>query len=111
MASPVFSIIVLFFISFLASANGQFCGSAQVATSFSFGSEFASRGQWPWLVPLLTATGKYFCGSTIVSDHHLLTGKNLLEKIIFVNGCCVYVIKIIIFKNYCVKLKKIINFF
>jgi secreted trypsin-like serine protease len=76
MASTVLSVIVIF-ISFLATSSAskiQFCGRAQVAASFSFGSEFAMKGQWPWLVPLLTTTDKYFCGSTIVSEKHLLSG-------------------------------------
>jgi hypothetical protein len=76
MASRVIAVIVLFFISFLATANGQFCGRSQVANSLSIGSEYAMRGQWPWLVPLLKKDrNKYFCGSTIVGQNHLLTGK------------------------------------
>jgi secreted trypsin-like serine protease len=74
MASPVFSIIVLF-ITFLATSNGQNCGRSHVASLYSIGSEYASRGQWPWLVPLLTNSDSYFCGSTIVSEKHLITGE------------------------------------
>jgi secreted trypsin-like serine protease len=75
-APTVITVIVLFFITFLATANGQDCGCIKVAVSFSIGSEYAVRGQWPWLVPLLkNDSDKFFCGSTIVSDRHLLTGE------------------------------------
>jgi secreted trypsin-like serine protease len=91
MASPVFSIIVLFFISFLASANGQNCGRVKVplVSSLSIGSEYANRGQWPWLVPLMTTAEKYFCGSTILSELHLLTGEIFaMDRMITIIGCC-----------------------
>jgi secreted trypsin-like serine protease len=74
---------VLFLAAFLATANAQFCGRARVTGSLSIGSEYAFRGQWPWLVPLLKIDGdKFFCGSTIVSENFLLTGKiaALIEK-------------------------------
>jgi hypothetical protein len=74
MASPVITIIV-FFITFLASSKAQTCGRTKVANSFSIGSEYAIKGQWPWLVPLMNKTGGYHCGSTIVSEKHLLSGK------------------------------------
>jgi hypothetical protein len=76
MASPFVSILV-FFITFLVTSNGQDCGRVKVSGSLTIGSEHAVRGQWPWLVPLLrNESDKFFCGSTIVSEKHLLTGEN-----------------------------------
>jgi secreted trypsin-like serine protease len=75
-APTVITVIVLFLTAFLATANGHECGRVKVATSLSIGSEYAIRGQWPWLVPLLkNDSDKYFCGSTIVSERHLISGE------------------------------------
>jgi secreted trypsin-like serine protease len=74
MASPLVTILV-FLMTILATYNAQFCGRVKVASSFSIGSEYAVKGQWPWLVPLLNVTGSFFCGSTIVSEKYLITGK------------------------------------
>jgi hypothetical protein len=59
--------------------NKTFLNAPKVLVALAIGSEYASRGQWPWLVPLLkNDSDKFFCGSTIVSEMHLLTGKILL---------------------------------
>jgi secreted trypsin-like serine protease len=80
MASRVVTILV-FFITFLATCNGQNCGRVKVEGALSIGSEYAVKGEWPWLVPLLrNDNDKYFCGSTIVSEMHLLTGKIAIFK-------------------------------
>jgi secreted trypsin-like serine protease len=78
MASRVVTLLV-FLITFLATANGQDCGRVRVTEGLVIGSEYAVRGQWPWLVPLLkNDSDKFFCGSTIISENFLLTGKILL---------------------------------
>jgi secreted trypsin-like serine protease len=33
------------------------------------------RGQWPWYVPLFHQNKGFFCGATLISDRHLLTGE------------------------------------
>jgi secreted trypsin-like serine protease len=79
--SPTFVTFLVFLITFLATVNAQDCGRARVAASLSIGSEYAVRGQWPWLVPLLkNDSDKFFCGSTIVSQMHIITGKIAIFK-------------------------------
>jgi hypothetical protein len=75
-SAPTVVTVIVFFAALLATCNGQDCGRVKVLVAYSIGSEYASRGQWPWFVPLLNNEGdKFFCGSTIVSQNHLLTGK------------------------------------
>lgn len=55
----------------------QECGKIQIPTSFTIGGEYSYRGQWPWLAPVANKIdGKFFCGSTIISNRHLLGGKD-----------------------------------
>lgn len=70
-----FKFLYFFFAILLKFSSTLECGRSQVAASFSVGGEYSSRGQWPWLAPLANrADNKFFCGSTIISDRHLLSG-------------------------------------
>ena len=65
--------ILIISLNFIYSQN---CGRAKVGTSFSVGSQYASKGQFPWLAPLFYKKGdEFFCGSTIISERHLLSGE------------------------------------
>jgi len=56
--------------------NSQNCGRVKVGTSFTIGSEYATKGQFPWLAPLFyKKDDEFFCGSTIISERHLLSGE------------------------------------
>ena len=63
-------------ITLIKSLDSQECGRVKVGTSFSVGSEYATRGQWPWLAPLFyRKDDEFFCGSTLISKRHLLSGE------------------------------------
>jgi hypothetical protein len=74
---PATVFVVLFFSCISESLQ---CGQVKVGRPLSVGSEYASRGQFPWLVPLFTVNeDKFFCGSTIISERHLMSG-NVQKK-------------------------------
>jgi hypothetical protein len=74
-SAPTMITVIVFLAALLATCNGQDCGRVKVLVALSIGSEYAMKGQWPWLVPLLkNDSNKFFCGSTILSQNHLLTG-------------------------------------
>lgn len=57
-------------------SSSQNCGRVKVGTPLTVGGEYAIKGQFPWLAPLFVKDGdKFFCGSTIISKQHLLSGK------------------------------------
>lgn len=75
-------VILLIFIFILISAtNSQECGQTKIlGTAFSIGSEYSTRGQWPWLAPMFyTKNNVFFCGSTIISKRHLLTASHCFK--------------------------------
>lgn len=42
-----------------------------------FGGGETDRGQWPFIAALYhTNKSEYFCGGTLISSRHILTGKN-----------------------------------
>lgn len=67
---------LILFIFCIKLLNAQECGVVKVAVPFIAGGDYAERGQWPWLAPLfLKEKDKFFCGSTIISKRHLLSGE------------------------------------
>lgn len=41
-----------------------------------FGGNFTEPGDWPWMGPIfLSSNDRYFCGSSLISNRHTLTGK------------------------------------
>lgn len=53
------------------------CGRVKVqkATQLIFNGISAYAGQWPWLASLFVGENKLICGSSIISQWHLLSGK------------------------------------
>ena len=69
-------IILVLITTFISSLSSQDCGRVKVGTSFTVGSEYAIKGQFPWFAPLFyKKDDKFFCGSTIISKKHLLSGE------------------------------------
>lgn len=60
------------------------CGkpSSSGFNQLSFNGERVSKGQFPWIVPLFdqtqAQTPSYFCGSTIISNRHLITAAHCI---------------------------------
>lgn len=45
------------------------------------GRQPAAPGQWPWMAALLNdGAPEIFCGGVLVSDRHVLTGANCVDK-------------------------------
>lgn len=70
----------LIFLLFVNSSYGD-CG-VQVTKSkgFVYNGAKAEMGEYPWIAPLFTVRrGEFFCGSSIITERHLLTGKRELS--------------------------------
>lgn len=54
----------------------QECGIVKYSSELIFGGTYAKRGQWPWLCTLHdSASEEFFCGSTLISARHVVTGE------------------------------------
>lgn len=52
------------------------CGELLFSKGFTIRGEAITRGQWPYLVALVNvAKNAFFCGGTLISAKHVLTGK------------------------------------
>lgn len=57
------------------------CGYPKIGRATVLGGEKFSRGDLPWMVPLFDKTFeplKYFCGGTIISTRHILSGLSII---------------------------------
>lgn len=53
------------------------CGLADQTSGLIIGGANTSQGKWPWLVALVRKSDeKFFCGATLISSKHILTGDN-----------------------------------
>lgn len=61
--------------AFAVIVESQECGVVKYTSELIFGGQTSKKGAWPWLVALHDmTTEEFFCGSTLVSDKHILTG-------------------------------------
>lgn len=64
-------------VQFVVIAVSQECGIVKYSSELIFGGTYAKRGQWPWLCTLHDSTSEeFFCGSTLISAKHVVTGKD-----------------------------------
>lgn len=71
-----FSIIIGSFLLFTNVVQAQECGNVKYTSGLIIGGEYAKRGQWPWLCAIHDSTSdEFFCGSTLISKKHVLTGE------------------------------------
>jgi secreted trypsin-like serine protease len=77
-----FSVIVGSFLLFTNVVEAQECGNVKYVSGLIYGGTYAQRGQWPWLCAIHdTTSDEFFCGSTLISKKHVLTGEfNILES-------------------------------
>lgn len=58
------------------------CGKRRVGKRVNplvFGGNFTQEGDWPWMGPIFfSKTNQYFCGSSLISNRHTLTGELLV---------------------------------
>lgn len=71
--------ILLKFSFLVVLVTSQECGIVKYTSELIYGGQYAKKGAWPWLVAMHDATTEeFFCGSTLVSDKHILTGENII---------------------------------
>lgn len=59
------------------SSLAEECGQVKYSSELIYGGVYAKRGQWPWLCTLHDIeSDEFFCGSTLVSSRHVVTGEN-----------------------------------
>lgn len=76
MASSKLAVLVLFFVIFESFKAQETCGQFNYGGGTVVGGNEIKRGEWPWLIALFYSDNKkYFCGGTLISNKHVLTGK------------------------------------
>ena len=76
-----FSVIIACYFLFSKGAKAQECGNVKYTSGLIYGGEYIQRGQYPWLCAIHdTVSDEFFCGSTLISKKHVLTGEFFLGK-------------------------------
>ena len=76
---------VIFVIFFIISLNFLIaecfeCGKRKASnpTGLIVGGNSSYPGRWPWFASLfLKKDDRFYCGSSLISDRHLLTGESM----------------------------------
>lgn len=56
------------------------CGTVIVYKTATIGGKEVAKDEWPFIAALYySTTFKYFCGGTIISQNHILTGKHVVR--------------------------------
>lgn len=76
----LFGVFSLFLISceiFVASSSQvQPCGQRKGGGGNIIDGIKAKKNEWPWLVAFVKVPeGKFFCGGSLISDKHILSGE------------------------------------
>lgn len=70
--------ILIFVLAFVVAckSDANKCGLSDSSSGLIIGGVDSPRGKWPWLVALFyIEENKFFCGATLISDRHILTGE------------------------------------
>lgn len=63
----------------VVQVDGLECGTVNLYRDTILGGKEVMKDEWPFIAALLySSTSKYFCGGTIISQKHVLTGINAL---------------------------------
>lgn len=74
------SILLLLFLiastKFIDATDSE-CGETKaiILSVRIFNGEQTSHGEWPWMASLFYSYDEFFCGGSIISQYHLLTGE------------------------------------
>lgn len=72
----VIAFVLILDLNLLIEVQGQECGKVNFIEQRILGGIETSRGQWPFLAALYHADkSNFFCGSTVISAKHVLTGE------------------------------------
>ncbi|XP_070493065.1 uncharacterized protein [Chironomus tepperi] len=58
----------------------QQCGQPVKGVGNIIGGKFATRGDFPWVAVLSTASGEYICGGTLVSKQKVVTAAHCIQN-------------------------------
>ena len=73
----------LLLITFSSLSVTDDCGTRSYSTGTIFGGNYAVIRQWPWFARLFRigqVKDQFFCGGSLISDKHVLTGKETKTK-------------------------------
>ncbi|XP_070506782.1 serine protease gd-like [Chironomus tepperi] len=75
----VFVLTILMSINEQSTAATPTCGKSMSGRGNVVGGKFASRGEHPWNVALVSPSGEYFCGATLVSTRKVITTAHCIQ--------------------------------
>ncbi len=82
----IISLIILFEIVYSLhtwNVNGMVCGRVNISRPVIRDGNPSLRGEWPFIAALYKVNGsKFFCGGTIITNKHVLTGKSILSLVV-----------------------------
>lgn len=71
----IFNFLFVFVPNKVRASGASECGIIKFTKPLILGGTQTSKGEWPFITALYyTADAKFFCGGTIISDKHILTG-------------------------------------
>lgn len=85
---PIIFCGLIFQFKIIEVTNSE-CGTVAVAIPQIFRGTGIVRGQWPFLVALFhTKDNGFFCGGTIITTKHILTGTIEIILVSVHRSCC-----------------------
>jgi secreted trypsin-like serine protease len=78
-----FNLVTLpFYLIFIElSRTSENCGNRRGVALLSIGGKQSEKNQWPWLVAFVhTQANTFFCGGSLLSERHILSGE--LKKVL-----------------------------
>lgn len=83
---PLLTFLVTFTLLIAIVAQDEGCGTRIGKFGMMFGGNQTQKGEWPWIVAFFFQPGdRFFCGGSLISIKHVLSGECLPEKI---TGLC-----------------------
>lgn len=66
---------LIFVLLQISESDANECGTVKYIEPKITGGSLTSRGEWPFIAALYyTDEAKFFCGATLISQKHVLTG-------------------------------------
>lgn len=75
-----FRVLIVSLLVCSCNSEDNVCGRSDQSAGLIIGGSPVSRGKWPWIVALFKTTAnesKFFCGGTLISNKHVVTGECL----------------------------------
>lgn len=69
-------LVLACFLGLATIVTSQECGTVKFSSGLIYGGNYTKKDQYPWLCSLHdTESDEFFCGATLVSARHILTGE------------------------------------